>query len=86
MLLDGEPAGAAARRHAYLRVDRSQVSIHGPDAHGQGFSRLPIGEAGGDQPEDLNLPRCQSVDCLWADIVRPAIFGISAYAVSAKPR
>jgi hypothetical protein len=54
-VLDGEAGRPAARPHLQLGIDRAQVSVDGGGAHDQVGGDLSVGEAGGEQAQDLDL-------------------------------
>ena len=62
MVFNRESGRRASRFEAQLRVDRSQVGIHGPGTDAKTFRDLAVHQAGGDEVEDLHLSRGEAVD------------------------
>ncbi len=60
-VLDGVPGRGGARIDTQLRVDRPEMGIDRATAHLEGAGRLPVGQAGRHQPQDLLLSRRQPV-------------------------
>ncbi len=59
-VLVGEGGGRRASRHVELGEDVADVPVDGPFADRQGIGDRPVGEAGRDESEDLDLARAQA--------------------------